>query len=492
MNTFIDAMKQHDTNVTFTDNGAVSYKSTTSGLLDYFANFAQYRNESENNILALFLKAFNEDRTNALRLLFYSRSPRNGQGEKRVFQTIIKYLAIHYSEWMLENLDNIIKFGYYKDLYVLSDTFMWNKIVVFWTNKIKDGDLLAAKYAPTETQSVKNKDSKNKHVGDFVYALYDNDVPTNYKKYRKLISSMRANANIVERLMSTNQWTKINYEAVPGVAHKRYNEAFAKRDAERYAAYLLQVKLGNKKINASVLNPVELVHKYRGDGLWETNNTLELLWKALPDYFVDSKRTIIPVLDCSGSMSSGLKINPIDAAIGLGIYCMQHNTSEAYKNKYITFSDSAQFYELSDTTLNRQIKEIDDHGEVANTNLQKVFDLILGVAIKNNLTQTDLPTDIMIISDMQFDQGCKHNDLTNYQVAQNKFNSHGYELPTIWFWNVDDTPTDMPVLAHTPKTYLLSGYSPSVIKTILTNTVTTPYDLMMAVCHCEDLQCIKW
>jgi hypothetical protein len=490
MNNFITAMEQYD-NIAFTDNGAITNKSTTSGLLDYFANFAQYRNSTENDILTLFLKAFNEDRTNALRLLFYSRTPRNGQGEKRVFQTILKYLAIYYPDWVTENLDNIVKFGYYKDLYCLSETFMWNNVVEFWCNKIKYGDFLAAKYAPTETQTKKNKDSKNKYVAYFVYGLFGNDVKINYKNYRLLISSMRANANIVERLMSTNQWSEINYEQVPSLAHKNYNKAFAKRDAERYALYLSEVKAGNKKINASILNPVELVAKYCKES-YEINDTLELLWKALPNYFIDSNRTIIPVLDCSGSMSSGLKIAPIYAAMGLGIYCMQHNTSEAYKNKYITFSNSAKFYTLESQTLFHQLNEIRKHSEVANTNLQKVFDLILGVAIKNKLTQDQLPTDIMIISDMQFDTACKDNSMTNYQVVQNKFNSHGYELPIIWFWNVDGEPTDMPVLAHTPNTFLLSGYSPSIIKTILTNKVTTPYDLMMAICNREDLQCIKW
>lgn len=501
-NPFVNAIENIE-NIALTNNGAITNISSGSGLVDFFANFATHRNASENDILQLFLRAFNENRTNALRLLFYSRSPRNGQGEKRVFQTIMKYLAVSYPEWVLQNLDKIIEFGYWKDLYVFHGlkentafaqpyTELWDDIVGFWVRAILNGDLLAAKYAPTETHSKKGNKSKNQFITDFVVALYGNNSNFSKKRYRKLIGSMRANARIVERLMSLGQWSDIHYESVPSQAHKNYNKAFAKRDAERYAQYLKEVSKGTKTIKTGTLNPVELVKKY--DVEHDINQTYELMWSNLQNYFAETTRSIVPVLDCSGSMlSSSFGIAPKYAAQGLGIYCMQRNSNNVFRNKYITFSENTRWHTLKSNTLYDAINEIERNSEVANTNIQKVFDLVLQIAQQNKLNQNDLP-ELLIISDMQFDEA-DNNTETNYQAAQRKYKIAGYELPRIWFWNVDRKPSDYPVMADTPNTYLLSGYSPSIIKTILTGEFTaepTPYELMMNVVNREDLQCIKW
>lgn len=496
-NQFINAIESDELageEFTYTENGALTNATSGSALVDFFANFASYRNVSENDILQLFLRAFNENRTSALRLLFYARTPRNGQGEKRVFQIIMKYLAMTYPEWVLQNLDNIIDFGYWKDLYIFHDvnSVFWYEIVWYWMRRIMNGDLLAAKYAPTETNDKKGDKSKNKYVEDFVLSMYGDTSNTSKKKYRKHISSMRQNAKIVERLMSLGQWSDIHYESVPSQAHKNYNKAFAKRDAERYAQYLKEVSEGTKTIKTGTLNPVELVKKY--DVEHDINQTYELMWSNLQNYFAETTRSIVPVLDCSGSMlSSSFGIAPKYAAQGLGIYCMQRNSNNVFRNKYITFSENTRWHTLKSNTLYDAINEIERNSEVANTNIQKVFDLVLQIAQQNKLNQNDLP-ELLIISDMQFDEA-DNNTETNYQAAQRKYKIAGYELPRIWFWNVDRKPSDYPVMADTPNTYLLSGYSPSIIKTILTGEFTaepTPYELMMNVVNREDLQCIKW
>lgn len=62
MNTILNAMKQMD-NITTTENGGITYKSTMSGIMDLFAMGAAYRKRSEDDVIFLFDKAFKEDET---------------------------------------------------------------------------------------------------------------------------------------------------------------------------------------------------------------------------------------------------------------------------------------------------------------------------------------------------------------------------------------------------------------------------------------------
>ena len=92
--------------------------------------------------------------------------------------------------------------------------------------------------------------------------------------------------------------------------------------------------------------------------------------------------------DGSGSMTvsvGGGRTTVLDVANALAIYTSEHNTG-VYRNKYITFSNNPQFVEFDEeNTLQEKLKIASEHCEIENTNIEKVFDLILYVAIKNDI-----------------------------------------------------------------------------------------------------------
>lgn len=78
MNRLLYELKQAD-NKTFTENGAITYKSSMSGLMDLFGLGAAYRSRSDEDCILLFCKAFEEDEKYALKCLFYLRDVRGGK-----------------------------------------------------------------------------------------------------------------------------------------------------------------------------------------------------------------------------------------------------------------------------------------------------------------------------------------------------------------------------------------------------------------------------
>lgn len=121
MNTFLNQMKRND-NITYTENGGVTRKTTESKVLDMFAVGGAYRNRSDEDIILLFKNAFEENRDLAMKCLFYLRDIRGGQGERRFFRIAFRWLANNYSEIAKKNIENIPEYGRFDDLYCLVDT----------------------------------------------------------------------------------------------------------------------------------------------------------------------------------------------------------------------------------------------------------------------------------------------------------------------------------------------------------------------------------
>jgi hypothetical protein len=303
------------------------------------------------------------------------------------------------------------------------------------------------------------------------------------KQYRKLLSSLRKKIDVVERKMCAGEWDKIEYSGVPSKAASIYRDAFKTHDSARYSKFLTKVEKGEETINASVLYPYDIVRDVRT--LRAKDRTLEIQWKALPDYIAGNKHNGIVVADVSGSMDcSGYyggktsNVAPIDVAVSLAIYFAERNEG-AFKDHFMIFSNDAKLLKISGTTLFQNVNDVLNSREVANTDLQSVFDLILVKGIKNKVPQSEMPSHIYIISDMQFDSAVTASrSATNHSVIKAKYAAAGYNLPQIVYWNVNSY-SDVPVKFDEKGTCLVSGCSPAILKSVLSGKVTTPYDMMI-------------
>lgn len=264
-------------------------------------------------------------------------------------------------------------------------------------------------------------------------------------QYQRTMSVLRKEIDIVERKMSSNNWQAIDYEKVPSKASKLYSKSFMRHDKDRYTAYLEGLKTGKAKVNASVLNPCEIVHKLYESISWyrhdpNTTTLMEAMWKNLPDR-VQGEGDTICVLDTSGSMSSTVDYRTTmtckEVAESLAIYFAER-CSGVFQNKIITFSHSPRYMDLTGcNSLESKLKYIQKYSEIADTNLESTFDLLLNMAIQGRLTQDELPKRILILSDQGFNEASEQTpNKTLFQTINKKWNKAGYEMPTLIFWNI--------------------------------------------------------
>lgn len=310
--------------------------------------------------------------------------------------------------------------------------------------------------------------------------------------YRKALSALRNKIHIIENNLRERDYT-FDYEKQPSRALFKYRKAFARNDGERYSAFLSAVSTGDAVMHADHVAPYELVAPYLTSRWYGSDQSfmrditsaekdaLNATWASLPSF--DSSENALAVIDTSGSMYCGAEPVPATVALSLGLYFAEHNTG-AFRNHFIEFSARPQLIEIKGETFADRLRYVASFNEVANTNLEAVFDMILNAAVKNNVPSSELPAKLIIISDMEFDCCVDDASAVNFKNAQKKYEACGYKLPQIIFWNVASRNRQQPVTQNEQSVALISGVTPRIFSMVAGGTLS-PYAFMMEVLGSE-------
>lgn len=469
---------EDEMNVSYTENGMKGYATTKDTLVDFNFSLPSLRRENNDMLKANVERLINDpkySKETLYRFMFFLRDVRGGLGERRIFKEMLKALAIKEPETVKDFLPYVVEVGRWDDLFVLMETPLKNALLVHLSNQLS-GDWISmregkpisllAKWMPSINSGKKSRKLAKEFIKRFGL--------TN-SEYRKELADMRKYLDIVERHISDGAYDTINYEAVPSIANKRYADLFMKKDRERRLNYLESLSKGKAKINASTLYPHEVIAMERKR---QDERLVQGLWENLKDY--EGVENTIVVADVSGSMYWGhSNIMPIDCSIGLALYFAQRAKGE-FKGKVITFSNRPSYVDVSKfktihSAYTWMINCMDWGGA---TNIEAVFKMVLDTAVNNNLKQEDIPN-ILVVSDMEWNS-CTYCDGSFKGVAK-LYESYGYKLPKLIFWNVASRTGTIPVLENENGLVLVSGYSPAAIKAATSNET---YDPLKAIYDC--------
>lgn len=481
MNTFMDALEKQY-NYKFTENGALAYRSTGSKVYDLFAFGAAYRSRSEEDCILLFKEAFEEDPDLAMKCLFYIRDCRGGQGERRFFRVCYRWLAQNEPAAALKNLSQVSEFGRWDDLFILLNTqlredvcgLIKSQLVLDMADAIdKKAISLLGKWMPSENTHSKETRAKAKIIREYLGMTS--------KQYRQMLSKLRGHLNVLEKLMSANRWDEIEFDKIPSKAGLIYRNAFARRDiiAKKYEAF---AKDKNTTVNAGTLYPYEIVEKvinktgWYGDfrGTEVEREMLNKYWENQKDYLNGASPSMLCVVDTSGSMVG----RPIDVAISLGLYCAERMTGP-FANKYISFSRNPQLIHTTGIDFVDKVNRIYRTNLCENTDLPKVFDLLLNTSMKPGVNKEDIPKTICVISDMEIDYMSNWREKTagiEMERIRKKWERYGFKLPRLIYWNVNSRDSNT-ILDMGPNVSFVSGCSPIIFESVLTGK--QGFDLML-------------
>lgn len=491
MNSFMSNLS-NATNYGMTWNGELSHKSTMNPVYDMFATGGAYRKRSDEDCILLFKNAYEEDKSLALKCLFYLRDVRGGQGERRFFRTCFHWLCDADPAVARKNLINISEYGRWDDLiYIVLGTAVESDMITIVKNQLVldiecKAPSLLAKWMPSENAS----SYKTKVAATRLRTA----LGWTHRQYRKGLSELRKRINVLERLMSENRWDEIEFDKIPSKAGLVYRNAFARRDiiAKKYESF---AKDTNTKVNAEALYPYEIVSKVANKIRWDYKGgyyggcyttvdmddtekaIVEKYWENQKDYLNGNPCKMMCVVDTSGSMTGSQADAPINVAIGLGMYCAER-IGGPFKNHYISFSSRPQLIKIEGVDFADKVRRIYETNLCQDTNLEATFDLLKSIALKSN--PDDIPETIVVISDMQIDymSNWKSNDAvkTGMERLHEEWATAGLKMPKLVYWNVNAQGT-VNILDLSPDVSYVSGCSPVIFESVLTGK--TGWDLCL-------------
>jgi hypothetical protein len=453
MTTFAEAVKSTP-EVARTENGMKAKAHSGNALVDLFYKIGASRGKS---VTADFEKAFQEDSDLAMKIAFWSRDVRGGAGERQLFRDVLVHLEKLHPDTLEAVLPFVSEFGRWDDLLVFKTEKFKHMAYTLIGDALRERNGLCAKWMPRQ--------------GPIAVEIR-NFYGMTPKFYRK---SLVALTNVVESKMCAKDWDSIEFGKLPSLASARYNKAFAKNASASYNAYKARLTAGTDKVNASAVYPYDVIKTLRHGG---DSVVADAQWASLPNYIGDA--SVMPLVDVSGSMSCPVGGNAnlmcIDIALSLGLYCADKNTG-VFKDTFLTFSAKPKA-QVVKGTLAQKMSQMNSSDWGMNTNLHAAFDEILRIAVKGGVNASDMPKTLLILSDMQFDQ-CVSFDDSAHQMIKRKYKDAGYKVPNIVFWNLNSRD-NVPVKFDKRGTALVSGFSPAVMKGILSGTDMTPYGIMLA------------
>lgn len=475
---------KEEANKTLTENGAVTLKSSMSVCVDLFGTIGALRSADDAEIARRFSAAYKENPDVAMKILFFSRDVRGGLGERRVPRVIFKWLAANKPESLKKNLQFVAEFGRWDDLLCLIGTACEADVLELIKTRF-EADLVAleenrevsllAKWLPSVNTSNSKAVANGKKIAKSL-GLKEAD-------YRKALSALRGRIRIIENALREKDYS-FDYSKQPSKAMFKYRKAFIRNDGERYSEFLGKVVSGEEKLHTGNVAPYEVIRPIF-ETSWARNlspeeeQAINTTWNSLEDF--GNEENAIAVVDTSGSMW-GL---PILVAISLGLYFAEHNTGE-FRNHFITFSHAPELVEILGDTVCDKVRNMSAASWGMNTNLEKVFDLLLNTAVAHSVPAEEMPKKLYIISDMEFDFAVSSDfrsgvPATFYETMKGKWASAGYELPAVVFWNVNSRNAQQPVKFDENGTALVSGCSPRLFSMVVSGDLNPESFMLSAI-----------
>ena len=470
---------KEEANYTFTENRALTHKSTLSDCLDLFATIGALRNSDTQEITTRFARAFAENPDVAVRIAFYARDVRGGLGERETFRKILSWLAENSPSTLAKNTALIPEYGRYDDLIALIGTQCEAQAVELIDSQLQkdaasQSPSLLAKWLPSINASSKTTRDTAR--------LLAKKLNLSLKEYRQTLATLRAKLEIIENNLRERDYT-FDYSKQPSKAMLKYRKAFIRNDDQRYTAFLEDVSEGRAALHTGTLAPYEIIMPVFSQGMMsdDEKKALDVTWNAQED-FTNGENALV-VVDGSGSMYGGRVIYPIAVAEALGIYFAERNRGE-FHNHFITFSENPRLVEVKGKDIFEKVNYCASFNEAANTNIQAVFELILNTAVNHKIPNNEMPSTLYIISDMEFDDCVDDSEITNFDYAKKIFAERGYTLPQVVFWNVDSRNSQQPVTMNEQGVILVSGTSPRIFSMIQSRNLS-PMSYMLEVLKSE-------
>ena len=498
-----------------TENGAVSYASTGSELIDQFSKAGTARGRDINEVWNEQARLWGQDPLNALRFPFYLRmitrqsnlfedgakteKVQKGQGARDEAFKRLLWIARYHSEEFYRNLWLLPVVGSWKDLWVLlsmDDTLDKEKFFNVFAEGINSESHkdLVKKYMPR---------IRSNRVCTTDWAKKTNELAKEFakyagwsmKEYREFKSTGKA--HVFQRVLCSRMYDALNWNTIPGKALlnlvsgdflKRHNltenyiEWLKKQPVAKFNGYVyeLGMKLPKSGWGGIDMSRVSAAQKITIDKQFD--GLIATAEKDGPAI----QGNVLVALDTSGSMQSEIRgangLTSFDVCVSLGIYFSELNKGD-FHNVVAMFDNTSRLKTLKSSTFTDKWAEIcNEETAWGGTNVLSLVDMMIRTRKQHpEIPLEDYAQTWLIVSDMQFNPTNSYiyrggMEQSTYEAMQSRLrtvfpNEWVDNLKIIWWYcaSREGASHDVPATMDMPDMYLLSGFDGAIVSLLLGN-----------------------
>jgi hypothetical protein len=518
--------------------GSDVYDGTGSALLNL--SMQMVRGANTDSLIESFDAALLESPVEAIVLIFHARNVRGGKGERTVSLTLLERLAKVHPELMPHLLPLWPQYGSWRDMRVLMETRLCAGATICFATKLREDTAklakgeqpsLCAKWAPREGKS---SDAAARTLAKYMFRT--EPIASQLALYRRLLSPLNKALKTVEIAMSARQFATIQPKTVPGRAGKKYSRAFLNLDstfqdhhltkarglsrsqetdrqlcAEHFEDFYKAAASGKTTMNgADTLFPHEIIKgafDYLREERHGESEAIKDLYRAMWAAQVKAIKESGGLKDCimMGDFSGSMTCSHVGSTPYWVSMAMCFLGAEL-EGQFMGFDSNPAWCTFPEdcTDLFDRIKyfhRLGTFGQGLSTDFQKAMELVL-TTLKTREVGPERKFTLVCVTDMNWDSACKSDQVSSWtgntyehhvktadwqthpQIIEASFKAAGLQTPHIVVWNVAPNPTDFHALADAPGISMLSGWSPSVFKTIcasgpLAAKSITPLDTLL-------------
>lgn len=312
---------------------------------------------------------------------------------------------------------------------------------------------LAAKWAPRE---------KKKHGWLFnklalTYSHLSTDITIGIEKkarmtFRKLLSKLNRSLDTVQIKMCNRKWDKIDFSTITSrTLYKNLKTFQSKKEFQEYYTNL-------RFLPAKRCHTYELVKLALNATTDEECAIVNKQWAEhrLMNYDLAN---MIAIIDTSLFSSENGKISLYNG-IGIGIR-ISEKSRMPFKDGLFIYSNYGEWIKFNPShTFVEKVKIVSSRSCAINQNFPKVFEEILNIFIKKQISQDDIKyISFVILSGIQLSfQSLPIHTYLRYLFLKGPYTI----MPHIIYWNLSDKPY-FPVDCYKKNTTMISGFNTSTL-----------------------------
>ena len=491
-------------------------------------------------------------------LAFLTRNIRGGKGERDLFYQMIEKVFSVFPILLEKLLPLIPQYGSWLDILHMAKGSGYEKKVVYmkvFADQLRKDALveegksisLAAKWAPRE----KADKLEAQILASLLFGQIER-ISDRMRAYRKYVANLNRRLHTTEIAMCANHYAEIKPKEVPGrcmmknrlaflnelgsksrkghfSGDLRYPDREDRMEArEHFQEFFAAAAQGKVKMNgAETVYPHEVIAKVQRvlSRLYSANtynskysdddddertylvseaemNLLVGQWRGFVEKAkgLGALKNCLAMCDFSGSMDGRPKL--ICTALGLLV------AEVSGSNKILTFDSQPKWHQFPEGDIFKKIESITHSmGQGLSTDFQKAMDMVLADIVARRLKPEEIPKDLLVFTDMGWDQACGSNESSSYtgnsyrrnvktqgwqthiEMIRESFRSVGEDMwgvpfvpPRIVIWNLRADYKDFHATADQEGVVMLSGWSPSLFKVLQEKGVVlmTPNDALRA------------